>query len=101
MIQLTEAVLAIKSDAEVNISGEDVTTIVWLDGNPTNITNEEILAKHAELQADYDTKQYQRDRKKAYPDIGDQLDMQYHDKKDVTTTWEDAVQAVKDAHPKP
>jgi len=101
MILLADAVLAIKSDAEVNISGEDVTTIVWLDGNPTNITNQQILDKHAELQADYDAKQYQRDRKKAYPDIGDQLDMQYHDKKDGTTTWEDAVQAVKDAHPKP
>jgi hypothetical protein len=101
MILLADAVLAIKSDAEVNISGEDVTTIVWLDGNPTNITNQQILDKHAELQADYDAKQYQRDRKKAYPDIGDQLDMQYHDKKDGTTTWEDAVQAVKDANPKP
>ena len=65
MIFLTEAVVAIKSDAQVTISGEDVTTIVWHDGNPTNITNEEILAKHAELQADYDVKQYQRDRKKA------------------------------------
>jgi len=101
MTLLADAVLAIKSDAEVNISGEDVTTIVWLDGNPTNITNQQILDKHAELQADYDAKQYQRDRKKAYPDIGDQLDMQYHDKKDGTTTWEDAVQAVKDANPKP
>ena len=101
MTLLADAVLAIKSDAEVNISGEDVTTIVWLDGNPTNITNQQILDKHAELQADYDAKQYQRDRKKAYPDIGDQLDMQYHDKKDGTTTWEDTIQAVKDAHPKP
>ena len=40
-------------------------------------------------------------RKKAYPTWQDQLDMQYHDKVDGTTTWEDAVQAVKDAHPKP
>jgi hypothetical protein len=29
------------------------------------------------------------------------MDMLWHDKKDGTTTWEDAVQAVKDAHPKP
>ena len=39
MIQLTDAVLAIKSDAQVSISGEDVTTIVWHDDNPTNISN--------------------------------------------------------------
>ena len=37
---------------------------------------------------------------KAYPSITEQLDMQYHDKKDGTTTWEDAIQAVKDANPK-
>ena len=40
-------------------------------------------------------------RRKEYPAIGDQLDMQYHDLVDDTTTWKDAVQAVKDAHPKP
>jgi hypothetical protein len=40
-------------------------------------------------------------RKHSYPDIIDQLDMMYHDKKDDTTTWEDSIQAVKDANPKP
>ena len=39
-------------------------------------------------------------RRKAYPEMQEQLDMQYHDKKDGTTTWEDAVKAVKDANPK-
>jgi hypothetical protein len=29
------------------------------------------------------------------------MDMQYHDVIDGTTTWQEAVQAVKDAHPKP
>ena len=51
MAHLAHAVLAIKSDAEVNISGEDVTTIVWLDDNPTNITNQQILDKKTELDA--------------------------------------------------
>ena len=60
MILLADAVLAIKSDAEVNISGEDVTTIVWLDGNPTNITNQQILDKHAELDAAEDAAVIQR-----------------------------------------
>jgi len=35
-----------------------------------------------------------------YPEIHEQLDMMFHDKKNNTTTWEDAIQAVKDAHPK-
>ena len=44
---------------------------------------------------------YKKARRNAYPSIGDQLDMQYHDKVDDTTTWQDAIQAVKDANPKP
>ena len=39
-------------------------------------------------------------RKKAYPSWQDQLDMQYHDKKDDTTTWEDTIQAIKEKYPK-
>ena len=37
----------------------------------------------------------------AYPTWGEQMDMQYHDNVDGTTTWKDAIQAVKDAYPKP
>ena len=40
-------------------------------------------------------------RRNAYGDIGSQLDMQYHDSKDGTTTWEDHVEAVKTANPIP
>ena len=98
MILLTEAILAIKSDAQVSIDGEDLNQITWHDDNPTNITNEQILAKQTELQADYDAKQYQRDR--VYPSIEDQLDMQYKDLLNGTTTWKDAVAKVKTDNPK-
>ena len=105
MIDIITAITAIKSDAQVSVNAEDINQITWHDGNPTNITNQQILDKQTELQADYDTKQYQRDRTKrpedgGYPEIGDQMDMMWHDKKEGTTTWEDAIQAVKDAHPK-
>jgi hypothetical protein len=40
-------------------------------------------------------------RRGAYANLGDQLDMQYHDLLDGTTTWRDHVAAVKAAHPKP
>ena len=40
-------------------------------------------------------------RKQAYGDIGSQLDMQYHDNVDGTTTWKDHVAAVKTANPIP
>ena len=40
-------------------------------------------------------------RRKSYGDLGDQLDMQYHDSVDGTTTWKDHVAAVKTANPIP
>ena len=97
MTSISEAILEIKSDAQVSVSANDVSQIVWHDGNPTNITVEAITAKVAEMTT--------RDahiipRQKAYPSMTNQLDMMWHDKKDDTTTWEDAVQAVKDANPK-
>jgi hypothetical protein len=42
--------------------------------------------------------QYRRD---AYPSIGDQLDMQYKDAANSTTTWRDAIAAVKSKYTKP
>ena len=63
------AILAIKSDSEVSVVGNDVNQITWQDGNPTNITNEQILAKQAELKADYEAKEYQRKRQAEYPSI--------------------------------
>ena len=45
--------------------------------------------------------QYKRDRWAEYPSLADQADMQFHDAVDGTTTWQDAIQAVKDAYPKP
>ena len=100
-IDIGSSIQAIKSDAIFQVLAEDINQITWQDGNPTNITNEQILAKQVELQAEFETKQYQRDREKEYPTWQDQLDMQYHDKKDGTTTWEDTIEAVKNANPKP
>jgi hypothetical protein len=44
--------------------------------------------------------QYKRDRASAYPSLGDQLDMMYWDKVNGTTTWQDAIAAVKSENPK-
>ena len=110
-IDIATAILAIRKaqdgvHAEVTISAEDFNRIIWHDGNPTGITKEQIIAKQAELQTVYDAKQYQRDRTKrpitdGYPRIEDQLDMIYHDQVDGTTTFKDAIKAIKDAHSKP
>lgn len=61
-------------------------------------TEEEIQTKIAELQADYDSKQYQRDRASAYPSWQDQLDNIFHNGIDA---WKADIQAIKDQFPKP
>ena len=48
-----------------------------------------------------ETANYARYRVDAYPSIGDQLDMQYHDSVNGTTTWADAIAAVKAKYAKP
>ena len=64
-------------------------------------TDEQITAKSKELKDALDAIQYQRDRAKTYPSIQDQLDMQYHDTVNGTTTWKDAITKVKSDVPKP
>ena len=96
---ITDAILKINPNAEVVVRGDDINTctIEWLDGT-AEISKSDIETKLAELQADYDAKKYQRDR--VYPSIGDQLDMQYKDLLNGTTTWKDAVAKVKSDNPK-
>jgi|TARA_X000000950_G_C13553585_1_gene512578 hypothetical protein len=99
MIDLSTAILAINSEAKFSINGEDVNQITWYN-NTTPISVNDIEAKQTELQAEYDAKQYQRDREVAYPTIQEQLDMQYWDNVNGTTTWKDAIAKVKSDNPK-
>jgi hypothetical protein len=96
---IIEAILKINPNAQVAVRGTNINTceIEWLNGT-TPISKADIEAKMVEVQADYDAKQYQRDR--VYPSIGEQLDMQYWDSVNGTTTWKDAVAKVKSDNPK-
>ena len=67
-IDIGSSIQAIKSDAIFQVLAEDINQITWQDGNPTNITNEQILAKQVELQAEYDALQWKRNRQQEYPD---------------------------------
>ena len=97
MIDIATAILAIKSDAQVSITNEDFNKITWHDDNPTNITKEDIETKQAELQTEYDNKEYQRDRKVAYPSLADQLDDIFHN---GIESWKANIQIIKDKYPK-
>ena len=102
---IIEAILKINPKASVTVSGADINTceITWENGT-TPISKADIEAKMVELQADYDAKQYQRDR--VYPSIGDQLDMLWHSidqnsaLKSQYFDFYEAIKAVKVKNPK-
>ena len=71
----------------------------WRSAQPQPSTAE-IEAAHAEWQAEYDAQEYARNRAAAYASTGDQLDMQYWDSVNDTTTWKDHIASVKAQFPK-
>ena len=99
MTNIINSIKAINPNAEVSINGDDINQITWHNGTQPIPANE-ILAKQQELIAEYNSKQYQRNRAKAYPSIQEQLDMQYWDKVNGTDNWEQAINAVKAQYPK-
>ena len=99
MITYIEAIKKINPNAEFTYSGNDLTNLQWLNGT-TPISVEDIEAKKIELQTEYDNNKYQRDRATAYPTWQEQMDMQYHDTVNGTTTWKDAIAKVKSDNPK-
>jgi len=74
--------------------GEVYSNLKLNDETAVMPTEEEVNAKIAELQVI-------EDRKLAYGSIGDQLDMQYWDSVNGTTTWQDHIAQVKSDNPKP
>ena len=102
---IIKAIKKINPNAQVVVRGSDINTceIEWHNGT-TPISKADIEAKMVELQADYDAKQYQRDR--VYPSIGDQLDMLWHSidqnpsLKSEYFEFYEAIKAIKVKHPK-
>ena len=94
----TRAIKAINVDAEYKVEYDDWQNIIWLNGT-TPISNEDIAAKQVEIETEWNSTQYRRDRKEEYPPIGDQLDALFHAglfPADMAAT----LQAVKDKYPK-
>jgi len=89
---ILNAILKINPNAKAVVRGDDLDTctIEWLDGT-SEISKSDIQAKINETQ-------YQRDR--VYPSWQEQMDMQYWDNVNGTTTWKDAIAKVKSDNPK-
>ena len=97
-IQITDAIKAINTSAEVVVRGYDIDDcqIEW-HNDTAEISKEDIKTKMTELETAYKNNKYQRDRAEAYPSIADQLDDLYHNGIDG---WKTTIKAIKDKYPK-
>ena len=91
-----KAIKIINPNAKFSIDGDDTSRITWLDGT-SPISESDIITKINELRADYNSKEYQRDRQFEYPPIADQLDDIYHNGIDG---WKATIKVTKDKYPK-
>lgn len=82
------------------VSGNEADGMVIFSDTPY-FTWSEVMAEKALLQTEYEKNQYQRDRVKAYPSLEEQMDMQYWDSINGTTTWKDKIAEIKALYPKP
>ena len=98
MIDKIKAIKSLLPTAQI-ASADDV--ITWVVEPANKPTDAEIEAEVARLQAEHDAKAYARSRAAEYPSIQEQLDMQYWDSINGTTTWTDVIAAVKQQYPKP
>tara|TARA_Y100001938_G_scaffold36353_1_gene50130 strand:+ start:941 stop:1285 length:345 start_codon:yes stop_codon:yes gene_type:complete len=104
---IISAIKELKPGNHWTVYDENYDSLEWDSDNPdAKPTKAEIEAKIDELQIAYDAAKYQRDRVDfkntiRYPELKEQLDMIYHDQVNGTTTFKDAIKAVKDKYPKP
>ena len=98
---IAEALAQLTPNAEWVIDGDSYEGITWLSSDITKPTKSEVTAKITELE---NATAYVHARKGDYPNIGEQLDMLYHDmtagKGDKTGDWYKAIKKVKDDNPK-
>ena len=97
-----------KAYAGTVVSIDDGAGAFDASGNSVNLDQSKIDSARATLNAEAAAILYQKQRTgeagttdTIYAPIGDQLDMQYKDAVNGTTTWKDHVAAVKAKYPKP
>jgi hypothetical protein len=95
---IIEAILRINPNAKVSVFNEDINQITWLEETP-EIPKADIQTKMNELQAEYDSQAYARNRKAEYDQLV-QFEMIFDDDRDGTTTWVDTINEIKGRHPK-
>lgn len=74
---------------------------LWMADIDMPFTFEQLTAKAAWIETNEASHFWKNKRRSEYPSIQEQLDMQYWDSVNGTTTWADAIAQVKADNPKP
>ena len=107
MLKIYNAIKSINSNADVVVRGTNLEDyeIEWHNGT-TPISKADIEAKMNEMANEPEQSQYAQQRRNAYPEIGDQLDMLWHSidqdpqLKSKYFDFYEAIKAVKVKYPK-
>ena len=96
--EVIDAILALKKDAKFILHNNDFDTVEWHDGNPDNITKEQVEEKLVELQNIYESFDYYRKRRPEYPSIEECVHAILDDNLEALQVKR---KAIKDKYPKP
>ena len=92
-------------NTHTNVVSINAETDAWdKDGNVVELDEIKIKTEMARLQADYDSKKYQRDRAEQYPSIADVVVALAEKEEGDDTMWKEITAKrlkVKKDHPKP
>ena len=93
MITKSQAIRSLDANSDFSIR---LDVITW---HSTPMTDASIDAEVTRLQGIYDSQEYARNRKAKY-DLLNQDELRFDDLENTTTTWQDAINAIKLEYPK-
>lgn len=99
MILLNDAIYSLHPNAKYILKGTDYDGLEWISDDIPKPSRKILENEMARLQAEYNTKEYQRNRAPEYPPIGDQLDDLFHSGA-FSPEMAAKIQAIKDKYPK-
>lgn len=97
---IPEAIQSLRPNAQWVLKGTEYDGLEWLSEDVTKPTEEEINQEILRLQEEFNNTEYQRLRKAEYDKLN-QDEMRFDDLVNGTTTWQDAIIAIKNKYPKP
>lgn len=96
---VAQAIQSLRPNAQWVLRGIDYSGLEWLSEDVTKPTEQEINQEILRLQEEFNNTEYQRLRKAEYDKLN-QDEMRFDDLVNGTTTWQDAIIAIKNKYPK-